>query len=75
MHGLDRRARVHVLEAVGQRVRLSALDQVGLGRKIWSAKAHLAARLLAVVQLLLACLASTSVMMDPDDSTRRSRRP
>jgi hypothetical protein len=53
-----------VLEAVDQRIHVVGAHQVGLGQKDLVGKAHLAARLLAVVELLAACLASTRVMME-----------
>ncbi len=52
MHRLDRSARVHVLEAVDQRVGLLAGNEIGLGQEDLVREAHLAACLLAVVQLL-----------------------
>lgn len=64
MHGLDRRAGIHVLEAVDQGVGLFLAHEVGLGQEDLVGEAHLAARFLAVVELLGACLASTRVMME-----------
>ena len=56
MHALLRRAGVHVLDAVGEGVGLRLGHQVGLADEDLVGKAHLAARFLALVQLLLAVL-------------------
>ena len=52
MHLLLRRARVHVLQAMDQRLGLVRGDQVGLADEDLVGEADLAARLLAVVELL-----------------------
>ena len=52
MHHFLRRARVHVLQAVLQSVQLSGRHQVSFADEDLVCKAHLAARLLAVVELL-----------------------
>ena len=59
-----RRARVHVLDAVDQRVDLGRVDQVGLADEDLVGEADLAARLLARVELPSACLASTRVRIE-----------
>jgi hypothetical protein len=51
-----RRTRVHVLEAVGQRVDGGSVDQVGLADEDLVGKADLPARFLTVVQLLVGVL-------------------
>jgi hypothetical protein len=65
VHRLLRRARVHVLQAMHQGVGLLLGHQVGLADEDLVGKAHLAPRLLPLVELLpAACLASTSVRME-----------
>ena len=56
MRGLDRRARIHVLEAVDQLRQLGLRHQVGLADEDLVCEADLAPRLLAVVELLLRVL-------------------
>ena len=52
VRGPHGRARVHVLEAVHQRIDLVGRDQVGLADEDLVGETHLATRLLAVVELL-----------------------
>ena len=56
MHGLDRRARVHVPDPVLELGQLRLRHQVGLADEDLVGKAELAPRLLAVVELLLRML-------------------
>ena len=56
MHGANRRAGVHVLEAVGQRVFFRFCHQIGLGHEHLVRKTHLTACFLARVQLLIGVL-------------------
>ena len=56
VHRRDGCTRVHVLEAMDQRVFFSIRHQVGLGQEDLIGKAHLTARFLAVFQLLVGVL-------------------
>ena len=53
MHGLHRRTRIHVLEALDQRLQHRWLYQIRLGNKNLVGETHLPARFLALVKLLL----------------------
>ena len=64
VHLALRRARVHVLQPVNQRIDFAVVDQVGLADEDLVGKAHLAPRFLAVSSWLSACLASTSVRIE-----------
>ena len=75
VHPPLRCARVHVLQAVRQRVDLAGVHQVGLADEDLVGEAHLAAASWRASSWPSACLAWTSVRIESSRYARQSRRP